>query len=59
MTLFNDLTWAEASEDEITMTYVDQKLGADGVRELQLMLRVLVPGKIKKGQDFQKHVSKW
>ena len=105
MTLFNDLTWAEASEDEITIADVDQKLGADGVRrapviynwliqhlgsvaltihqsvpeengfevwrilerrfnpltpkrELQLMLRVMVPGKIKKGQDFQTHVSK-
>ena len=23
------------------------------------MLRVMVPGKIKKGQDFQTHVSKW
>ena len=106
MTLFNDLTWAEASEDEITITDVAQKLGADGVRraaliynrvdpafgqrcahyssvgarrkwirslentgaplqridpmrELQLMLRVMVLGKITKGQDFQTHVSKW
>ena len=106
MTLFNDLTWAEASEGEITITDVAQKLGADGVRraaviynqidsafgqrcahyssvgarrkwirslentgaplqridplrELQLMLRVMVLGKITKGQDFQTHVSKW
>ena len=106
MTLFNDLTWAEALEDEITIADVEQKLGADGVRRaaviynrlihqlgsaaltihqsvpeengfevwrilerrfnpltpmrgLQLMLRVMVPGKIKKGQDFQTHVSKW
>ena len=106
MTLFNDLTWADASEDEITIADVDQNLGADGVRRaaviynrliqhlgsvaltirqsvpeengfevwrtlerrinpltpmrgLQLMLRVMVLGRLKKGQDFQTHVSKW
>ena len=29
------------------------------VRGLQIMLRYVVPGKIKKGQDFQTHVSIW
>ena len=104
--LFQEITWAEASEDEITMEDVKEQLGEDGVRRaamiynrliqhlggaaltihqsvpeengfevwrilerrfnpltpmrgLQLMLRVMVPGKIKKVQDFQTHVSKW
>ena len=39
MTLSNDLTWAEASEDEIT---IDQKLGADGVRRVAVIYNWLI-----------------
>ena len=42
MTLFNDLTWAEASEDEITIADVDQKLGADGVRRAAVIYNRLI-----------------
>ena len=42
MTLFNDLTRAEASEDEITITDVDQKLGADGVSKAAVIYNRLI-----------------
>ena len=42
MTLFNELTWAEALEDEITIADVERKFGADGVRRAAVIYNRLI-----------------